>query len=97
VIAAITNSVTYLHADGSSPTGNATGSAVTSGPGGANGPNPLTLTYQIDATGRGVCDERAKQYGFLYVVSPNKFAWCRRATNRCRHLSSRASPTKLSC
>jgi hypothetical protein len=76
VLAAITNSVTYLHADGASPTGNATGSQFTSGPGGANGPSPLTLTYQVDATGRGVVVDQTtgNQYGFLYVVSPNKFA-----------------------
>jgi hypothetical protein len=72
VIAAITNSVTYLHADGA---GNGTGSQYTSGPNGANGPNPITLTYQVDATGRGVVlDQSGNQYGFLYVVSPNKFA-----------------------
>ena len=36
----------------------------------------LTLTYQVDATGRGVVTDQTtgNQYGFLYVVSPNKFA-----------------------
>jgi Putative Ig domain len=71
-IAAITNSVTYLYANG---VGQASGSQFTSGPGGANGPNPLTLTYQVDSTGRGVVlDQNQNQYGFLYVVSPNKFS-----------------------
>jgi hypothetical protein len=81
VLAAITNSVTYMHADGSTPNGNITGSQYTSGPGGANGPNPLTLTYQVDATGRGVVMNGTSQYGFLYVVSPNKFAFVPTGSN----------------
>jgi hypothetical protein len=75
VLAAITNSVTYLHADGASPNGSASGLQFTSGPGGVTGPVAVTLTYQVDATGRGVVlDQTGNQYGFLYVVSPNKFA-----------------------
>jgi hypothetical protein len=71
-IAAVVNSVTYLHTDG---IGNAFGSQYTSGPGGANGPNALNLTYTIDSTGRGVLTDTStqSQFGFLYVVSPSKF------------------------
>lgn len=69
MIAAITNSVTYLHADG---IGNAFGTQDTSGSGGT-GTNNLTLTYAVDQYGRGTVNSGGNPYGFLYVVSPNKF------------------------
>jgi Putative Ig domain len=69
MIAAVTNSVTYLHADG---IGDATGTQNTSGSGGT-GTNNLTLTYSVDGTGRGVVMNGSNQFGFLYIVSPNKF------------------------
>ncbi len=72
VLTAVTNSVTSLHADGA---GHMAGSQYTSGPGGNNGPNNITLTYQVDPTGRGaVLDQNNNPYGFLYVVGPGKFA-----------------------
>ncbi len=71
-IAAVTNSVTYLHADG---IGTAFGSQYVSGSGGSSGPNSINLTYQVDGTGRGVVkDHNNNTYGYLYVVGPNKFA-----------------------
>ncbi len=74
-IAAVTNSVTYLHADGVTSGGGATGTQYASGSGGATGPTPITLTYQVDGTGRGVVkDSQNNTYGYLYVVGPNKFA-----------------------
>jgi hypothetical protein len=69
MIAAVTNSVTYLHADG---IGDATGTQNTIGSGGT-GTNNLTLTYSVDGTGRGVVMNGSNQFGFLYIVSPNKF------------------------
>lgn len=72
VLAAVTNSVTSLHADGA---GHMTGSQYTSGSGGNNGPNAVTLTYQVDSTGRGVVlDQNNNPYGYLYVIGPDKFA-----------------------
>lgn len=72
ILSAVTNSVTYLHADGA---GNMFGSQYTSGSGGNHGPNSITLTYQIDSTGRGVVlDQNGNPYGYLYVVGPGKFA-----------------------
>ena len=71
-IAAVTNSATYLHADG---VGTAFGNQYTSGSGGGSRPSPVNLTYQIDNTGRGVVkDQNNNTYGYLYVVGPSKFA-----------------------
>jgi hypothetical protein len=94
VLAAITNSVTYLHADGASPNGTASGSQFTSGSGGANGPNPVTLTYQVDATGRGVVVDQTtgNQYGFLYIVSPNKFAMVPTGNNPAQNIFITGQP-----
>jgi hypothetical protein len=70
-IAAVTNSATYLHSDGA---GNMVGAQHTSGPGGG-GTNNLALTYQVDATGRGVVlNPNHTQFGFFYVIGPGKFA-----------------------
>ena len=71
-IAAVTNSATYLRADG---IGSAFGTQYTSGSGGDTGPTSINLTYQIDGTGRGVVtDSQHNTYGYLYVVGPNKVA-----------------------
>jgi hypothetical protein len=70
VVAAVTNSVTQLFANGG---GSLNGSQFVSGAQGPGGPNSLALTYSsIAATGRGVVMQGANQYGILYVVSPNK-------------------------
>jgi Putative Ig domain len=70
VVAAVTNSVTQLFANGG---GSLNGSQFVSGAQGPGGPNSLTLTYNsIATTGRGVVMQGANQYGILYVVSPNK-------------------------
>jgi hypothetical protein len=72
VLSAVTNSVTSLHADG---IGNMTGAQFTSGPGGNHGPNSITLTYQVDSTGRGVVlDQNNNPFGYLYVIGSGKFA-----------------------
>jgi len=72
-IAAVTNSVTYLHADGVTSGGGANGTQYANGPGGTTGPTPINLTYQIDGTGRGVVkDSQNNVYGYLYVIGPNK-------------------------
>ncbi len=68
VLSAVTNSVASLFADGA---GNITGTQDTSGQGGP-GQSDLTLTYQVDATGRAIVQQGANQYGILYVVSPTK-------------------------
>ncbi len=68
-LAAVTNSVTALFADGS---GNIGASQYTSGPGGDGGPNQLALTYSVDSTGRAVVQQGGNPFGILYVVSPNK-------------------------
>ena len=73
-IAAVINSVTALHADGNTTGGGATGTQYSSGSSGNHGPTPISLTYQVDNTGRGVVkDSSNNTYGYLYVVGPNKF------------------------
>ena len=69
VLTSVTNSVAAVLADGA---GHITGSQYTSGPAGPGGPNNLTLTYQIDSTGRAVVDQNGQEFGVLYVVSPTK-------------------------
>jgi hypothetical protein len=71
VLSTVTNSVTFMFADG---VGNMTASQVTSGSGGNNGPNNLALTYQVDPTGRGVVNQNQSPFGYLYVIGPEKFA-----------------------
>lgn len=71
VLAGVANSVTALLADGG---GNITATQYTSGPGGPGGPNNLTLTYQVDSTGRAVVQNQSGQeFGVLYVVGPTAF------------------------
>ena len=70
VLTAVTNSVTDLIANGA---GGITAIQNTSGPGGPSGPNNLTLTYNVDSTGRAVVLMNGNRYGNLYVVSPTKF------------------------
>ena len=71
VLSAVTNSVTSLFADGS---GHITATQYTSGMGGPGGPNNLTLSYQVDSTGRAVVQNQSGQeFGVLYVVGPDKF------------------------
>ncbi len=70
VLSTVTNSVTALIADGS---GHITATQDTSGPGGPGGPNNLTLTYQVDSTGRAIVDQNGQEFGVLYVVSPTSF------------------------
>ncbi len=69
VLSAVTNSVTALFADG---TGNISATQNTSGPNGNGGPTNLTLTYDVDATGRAVVQQGGNPFGVLYVVSPSK-------------------------
>jgi hypothetical protein len=72
VLSGVTNSATALLADGS---GHITATQYTSGPGGPGGPNNLTLSYQVDSTGRAVVQNQSGQeFGVLYVVGPAKFA-----------------------
>ncbi len=66
----VTNSATSLFADGA---GNISAAQYTSGSGGPGGPNNLTLTYQIDTTGRTVVLQNGNPFGVLYVVGPDKF------------------------
>lgn len=70
-LAAVTNSVTSIFADG---IGHIVGTQYTSGPSGVTGPNSLNLTYQVDQTGRAVVTNQqdGSEYGILYVVGPNK-------------------------
>jgi len=71
VLSGVTNSVTSLLADGG---GHITATQYTSGPAGPGGPNNLTLSYQVDSTGRAVVQNQSGQeFGVLYVVSPTKF------------------------
>lgn len=70
VLSSVTNSVTSLLANG---VGQITGSQYTSGPAGPGGPNNLTLTYQVDSTGRAIVNQNGQEFGVLYVVSPTKF------------------------
>ncbi len=71
VLSTVTNSVTSLIADGR---GHIMATQYTSGPDGPGGPNSLTLTYQVDPSGRAVVQTQSGQeYGVLYVVGPNKF------------------------
>ena len=69
-VSAVTDSATFLFADGA---GNFTGTQYTSGSGGAGGPNPLSLNYSVDSTGRAVIANGNNAYGIGYVVSPTKF------------------------
>lgn len=71
VLSTVTNSVTYLFADG---VGNINATQYTSGTGGNHGPNNFALTYQVDATGRGVVNQGQNPFGYLYVIGPEKFA-----------------------
>ena len=66
----VTDSATSLFADGA---GNVAATQYTSGAGGPGGPNNLTLTYQVDATGRGVVLQNGNPFGVLFVVGPDKF------------------------
>jgi hypothetical protein len=71
VVAAVTNSVTSLFANG---IGSMSVTQFVSGPQGPEGPNNLTLTYNNvgSTTGRSVVMQGANQYGVMYVVSPDK-------------------------
>jgi hypothetical protein len=72
VLSSVTNSVAIVLADGA---GNMNGTQYTSGPAGPGGPNTLTLTYQVDSTGRAlVYNSNGQEFGVLYVVGPTKFA-----------------------
>ncbi|HUI84373.1 MAG TPA: Ig domain-containing protein [Candidatus Binatia bacterium] len=68
VASAVTDSVTALLADGA---GNINATQDTSGTGGP-GQDTLTLTYQVDSTGRAVVQQNGSEYGILYVISPTK-------------------------
>jgi hypothetical protein len=70
VLTSVTNSVTALVANGS---GSIMATEYTSGPSGPGGPNNLTLTYQVDSTGRAVVNQNGQEFGVLYVVSPTSF------------------------
>jgi len=68
-IAAATDSVTSLNADGN---GNIKGTQYISAPGGPGGPTNLTYTYSLDSSGsgRGVVQNNGQTVGVLYVVAP---------------------------
>jgi hypothetical protein len=68
VATSVTNSVTWLFADG---VGNINGVQDTSGPGGIGGPNNFTWTYAA-TNGRAVVNNGANQTAIMYVVSPTK-------------------------
>jgi len=67
VVSAVTDSVTWLYADGQ---GNINGTQDTSGPGGPAGPINFTWTYAVDSTGRAVVS--GSYPSVMYVVSPTK-------------------------
>jgi hypothetical protein len=67
---AVTDSATFMFADG---VGVISGVQYTSGPNGPGGPANLALTYSVDSTGRSVLQLAGQNYGYLYVVSPTKF------------------------
>jgi hypothetical protein len=72
VLSSVTNSVATALANGA---GSINGMQYTSGPAGPGGPNTLTLTYQVDSTGRAlVYSSNGEEFGVLYVVGPTKFA-----------------------
>ena len=71
VVSAVTNSVTALLADGN---GHITATQYSSGPVGPGGPSSLTLTYQVDSTGRAVVQsQNGQEFGVLYVVGATRF------------------------
>ena len=67
---AVTDSVTFMFADG---VGILSGMQFTSGSSGPGGPSNLALTYHVDSTGRSILQQSGNTYGYLYVVSPTKF------------------------
>jgi hypothetical protein len=67
VVSAVTDSVTWLYADGQ---GNINGTQDTSGPGGPAGPTNFTWTYAVDSTGRAVVS--GSYPSVMYVVGPTK-------------------------
>ncbi len=69
-VTGVTNSAEWMFADGN---GNIIATEYTSGPGGVGGPTNLTLTYQVDSTGRAVVSQNGTEFGILYVVGPSKF------------------------
>ena len=69
-VSGVTNSVTSLFANGG---GAIVATQYTSGPSGPGGPGNLGLIYQVDSSGRAVVLQNGRQFGFLYVVGPNKF------------------------
>jgi len=69
-VAGVTNSAAELFADGA---GNLAGTQYSSGPNGVGDPTPLSLTYQVDSTGRAVVNQNGNEFGVLYVVGPKKF------------------------
>lgn len=69
-IAAATDTVTALFADGLTPSGNMTGTQYTSAPSGPGGPTNLNYTYSVASTGRGVVQNNGQTVGILYVVAP---------------------------
>jgi hypothetical protein len=70
VLAAVTNSVTTLFANG---TGSLNATQFVSGTQGPGGPNQLTLTYtSLSSAGRAVVMQGTNQYGILYVIAPDK-------------------------
>ena len=66
----VTNSVTWMLADGS---GNINGTSNTSGPAGPGGPSNFTYTYAVDKTGRTVVQQNGNTIGIAYVISGTKF------------------------
>ena len=69
VVSAVTDSVTWLYADGQ---GNINGIQDTSAPGGPGGPTNFTWTYQVDSTGTGRAVVSGSYPSVMYVVSPTK-------------------------
>ena len=67
VVSAVTDSVTWLYADGQ---GNINGTQDISAPGGPSGPTNFTWTYAVDSTGRAVVS--GSYPSVMYVVSPTK-------------------------
>jgi hypothetical protein len=69
-VSGVTNSVAWMFADGS---GDIAAEQFTSGAGGPGGPNNLTLTYSVDATGRSIVMQNGTEVGVMYVIGPTKF------------------------
>ena len=90
--ASVTDSVATLFANGA---GTLSGTQYTSGPNGPSGPNAVSLTYQVDATGRTVVQQGGNAYGIAYVVSTGKIVLLPADSNPTLNVFSTGSGTGI--